>query len=54
MRIIKWIILFVVSVGVGTFIDVNILERIDLNVWLLRDKFEVLTKHVIKLYDVIK
>ena len=36
MRIIKWIIMFVVSVGVGTFVDVNILEKMDINVWLSR------------------
>lgn len=36
MRIIKWIILYIVSVGVGTFVDVNILEKMDINVWLSR------------------
>ena len=36
MRIIKWVILYVVSVGVGTFVDVNILEKMDINVWLSR------------------
>ena len=36
MRIIKWIILYIVSVGVGTFVDVSILEKMDINVWLSR------------------
>ena len=36
MRTIKWIIMIVVSVGVGTFIDVNVLEKVALNVWLSR------------------
>ncbi len=36
MRTLKWIIMIVVSVGVGTFIDVNVLEKVDLNVWLSR------------------
>ena len=36
MKTLKWIILLIVSVGVGSFIDVNILEKIDLNVWLSR------------------
>ena len=36
MRTLKWIIMIVASVVVGTFIDVNILEKVDLNVWLSR------------------
>lgn len=36
MRILKWIIMFVVSVGAGTFLDVNVLEKMSLNVWLSR------------------
>ena len=35
MKTIKWIILCVVSIGIGSFIDV-ILEKIDINVWLSR------------------
>lgn len=30
MKTLKWIILLIVSVGVGSFIDVNILEKIDI------------------------
>lgn len=36
MYIVKWILIFVISVGVGTFIDVNILEKMDINIWLSR------------------
>lgn len=36
MRTIKWILLYVISVGVGTFVDVKILENLGLNVWLSR------------------
>ncbi len=36
MSTLKWIIMIVVSVGVGTFIDVNVLEKAGLNVWLSR------------------
>ncbi len=36
MRLIKWIVMFVVSIGIGTFIDVNILEKLNINVWLSR------------------
>ncbi|MCQ4022378.1 MULTISPECIES: hypothetical protein [unclassified Ruminococcus] len=36
MRTLKWMIMIVVSVGVGTFIDVNLLEKVALNVWLSR------------------
>jgi hypothetical protein len=36
MRIIKWIILFIVSVGIGSFIDINILEKMDIDAWLSR------------------
>ncbi len=36
MSTLKWIIMIVVSVGVGTFIDVNVLETAGLNVWLSR------------------
>ena len=36
MRTLNWIIMIVVSVGVGTFIDVNVLEKVALNVWLSR------------------
>ena len=36
MRTLKWILMIVVSVGVGTFIDVNILEKVDLSIWLSR------------------
>jgi len=36
MRTLKWVIVFVVSVGVGTFIDINVLEKMDINIWLSR------------------
>ncbi|HCW80013.1 MAG TPA: hypothetical protein DG942_02770 [Ruminococcaceae bacterium] len=36
MKTIKWIVLYVVSVGVGSFIDSNILEKININIWLSR------------------
>ena len=36
MHTLKWIIIIFVSVEVGTFIDVNVLEKLDLNVWLSR------------------
>lgn len=36
MNIIKWIVLYVVSVGIGTFVDVNILEKMSINIWLSR------------------
>lgn len=36
MKTVKWIILLLVSVGIGSFVDVNILEKIDMNVWLSR------------------
>lgn len=32
---VKWIILIVVSVGIGTFIS-NILENIEMNIWFAR------------------
>lgn len=35
-NIIKWIILYVLSVGAGTFVMNNILGRIDVNVWFAR------------------
>ena len=36
MSTLKWIIMIVVSVGVGTFIDVNVPEKAGLNIWLSR------------------
>ena len=36
MHTLKWIIIIFVSVEAGTFIDVNVLEKLDLNVWLSR------------------
>ncbi len=36
MCTLKWVIIIFVSVEVGTFIDVNVLEKLDLNVWLSR------------------
>ncbi len=36
MRIAKWVIMFVISIGIGTFVDVNILEKMNINVWLSR------------------
>ena len=36
MKTIKWIIMVVVAVGIGTFVSVNILGKIDMNVWLTR------------------
>lgn len=36
MYLLKWILLIVVSVEIGTFIDVNILETSGLNIWLSR------------------
>jgi len=36
MKTIMWIITVVLSVGIGTFVSVNILEKIDMNVWLSR------------------
>ncbi len=35
-HIIKWVILIFVPVGIGTFVDVNVLEKLDINVWLAR------------------
>lgn len=32
---VKWIILIVVSVGIGTFIS-NILENVQINIWFVR------------------
>jgi len=34
MRRLKWIVLFIVSVGLGTFIDINIPEKTGINIWL--------------------
>ena len=36
MKTIKWIIMVVLAVGIGTFVSLNILGKIDMNVWLTR------------------
>ena len=36
MKTIKWIIMVVVAVGIGTFVSLNILGKIDMNVWMTR------------------
>ena len=36
VHILKWAILIIVPVGIGTFVDVNVLEKLDINVWLAR------------------
>ncbi|MCL2052480.1 MAG: hypothetical protein FWG91_12250 [Lachnospiraceae bacterium] len=36
MSTIKWIIMIVVSVGIGTYVTLNILGKIDMNDWLIR------------------
>ena len=36
MKTIKWIIMVVLAVGIGTFISLNILGKIDMNVWMTR------------------
>jgi hypothetical protein len=36
MKALYWIILIIVSVGIGTFFDVNVLEKMDINIWVSR------------------
>ncbi len=35
-HMLKWAILIFVPVGIGTFVDVNVLEKLNINVWLAR------------------
>ena len=36
MKAIKWITTVALAVGIGTFVTLNILGKIDMNVWLTR------------------
>ena len=36
MSMMKWLIMFIVSISVGTFVDESILEKMNINVWLSR------------------
>lgn len=36
MQTIKWIVLYIVAIVIGSFVDINILEKLNINIWLSR------------------
>ena len=36
MQTIKWIVLYIAAIVIGSFVDINILEKLNINIWLSR------------------